>query len=164
MTRMDDDAPTVDLLVNGRSYPVVADPQTPLVYVLRNDLGLVGTRFGCGEQACGSCAVLVDGAVVPSCEVPLASIAGRPVTTVECGDDPWLAHLRDAFVAEQAAQCGACSSGMLITAAALLARTASPDEHAVRTALEGNICRCGTHARIVRAVLRAAAAGAGAHG
>ena len=146
----------ITLKVNGQVHGVELDPQTPLVYALRNDLGLVGTRFGCGQQQCGACHVLVDGSVIASCELPVAGAEGRAITTVESTDDPRLDALRRAFVVEQAAQCGACSSGMLITAAALLARTPVPDEPEVRHALHANICRCGTHQRIVRAVLRAA--------
>jgi nicotinate dehydrogenase subunit A len=144
------------LTVNGQVHGVALDPQTPLVYALRNDLGLVGTRFGCGQQQCGACHVLVDGIVTASCELPVASAEGHAIVTVESTDDPRLDALRRAFVVEQAAQCGACSSGMVVTAAALLARTPLPDESDVRHALQANICRCGTHQRIVRAVLRAA--------
>jgi nicotinate dehydrogenase subunit A len=147
----------MSLNVNGQLHRVVVEPQAPLVYVLRNDLGLVGTRFGCGEQQCGACHVLVDGVVTASCELPVASAEGRAITTVENTDDPRLDALRRSFVAEQAAQCGACSSGMLTTAAGLLAREQHPDESDVRAALDANICRCGTHQRILRAVLRAAA-------
>jgi nicotinate dehydrogenase subunit A len=143
--------------VNGRMHRVALDPQTPLVYALRNDLGLVGTRFGCGEQQCGACHVLVDGAVSASCQLPVSSTEGCAITTIENADDAHLDALRRSFVAEQAAQCGACSSGMLITAAALLAHEPGPDESDIRHALDANICRCGTHQRIVRAVLRAAA-------
>jgi nicotinate dehydrogenase subunit A len=146
------------LRVNGQTHGVELEPQTPLVYALRNDLGLVGTRFGCGQQHCGACHVLVDGAVTASCELPVARAEGCSITTVESVDDPRLDALRRAFIVEQAAQCGACSSGMLITAAALLARTPLPDERDVRHALHANICRCGAHQRIVRAVLRAARA------
>jgi len=147
----------MSLNVNGRMHRVVVEPQTPLVYALRNDLGLVGTRFGCGEQQCGACHVLVDGVVTASCERAVSSAEGCAITTVENTDDRRLAALRQSFVAEQAAQCGACSSGMLITAAGLLAREPHPDESDVRAALDANICRCGTHQRILRAVLRAAA-------
>jgi nicotinate dehydrogenase subunit A len=146
----------MSLNVNGQMHRVVVEPQTPLVYALRNDLGLVGTRFGCGEQQCGACHVLVDGVVTASCELPVSSAEGCAITTVENRDDRRLAALRQAFVTEQAAQCGACSSGMLITAAGLLAREQHPDESDVRAALDANICRCGTHQRILRAVMRAA--------
>ena len=125
------------LFVNGQDHGVEVDPHTPLVYALRNDLGLVGTRFGCGRQQCGACHVLVDGTVAASCELTVARAEGCAITTVENTDDPRIDALRRAFVVEQAAQCGACSSGMLITAAALLARTPLPDETQVRHALRG---------------------------
>ena len=144
------------LHVNGRRHRVVLDPETPLVYALRNDIGLVGTRFGCGQQQCGACHVLIDGAVTASCEFPTGSAEPCEITTVECESDPRLDALRRAFIGEQAAQCGACSSGMLISAAALLARIPLPNEADVRRALNANICRCGTHQRIVSAVIRAA--------
>ena len=144
------------LFVNGQHHDIAVDPHTPLVYALRNDLGLVGTRFGCGRQQCGACHVLVDGTVAASCELTVAGAEGHAISTVENTDDPRIEALRRAFVVEQAAQCGACSSGMLVTAAALLARTPRPDEPEVRQALHANICRCGTHQRIVRAVIRAA--------
>lgn len=147
----------IHLYVNGRMHGVELDSHTPLIYALRNDLGLVGTRFGCGEQQCGACHVLVDGVVIASCELPVSSAEGCTITTIENTDDPRLDALRRAFVVEQAAQCGACSSGMLITAAALLASEPDPPESQVRRELNSNICRCGTHQRIIRAVLRAAA-------
>jgi nicotinate dehydrogenase subunit A len=147
----------IHLYVNGRTYGVELDSHTPLIYALRNDLGLVGTRFGCGEQQCGACHVLVDGVVTASCELPVSNAEGCAITTIENTDDPRLEALRRAFVVEQAAQCGACSSGMMITAAALLASEPSPLESQIRRALQANICRCGTYQRIVRAVLRAAA-------
>jgi nicotinate dehydrogenase subunit A len=146
----------VKLVVNGASHEVDAPPSTPLVYVLRNDLGLIGTRFGCGQSQCGACYVLIDGVVEASCETPVSSAAGRDVTTVDTTASPVFDRLRRAFVDEQAAQCGYCLSGMLVTAAALLARVSKPSEQAVREALDGNLCRCGAHNRIVRAVLRAA--------
>lgn len=135
---------------------MVVDPSTPLVYVLRNDLGLVGTRHGCGAEQCGACHVLVGGVVRASCVLPVAAAAEHDITTVEHPDDPVFAALRRAFVVEQAAQCGACSAGMLVTAAGLLRSTPRPDEAAVRRALQSNLCRCGSHQRIVRAVGRAA--------
>lgn len=145
----------ITLRVNGEDHRVVLDPATLLVHALRNDLGLVGTRLGCGAQQCGACHVLVDGAVIASCQLPVEQAAERSVTTVEHPSDPILDALRRAFVSEQAAQCGACSSGMLVTAAGLLATTRQPDAHQVRQALHANICRCGSHQRIVRAVVRA---------
>jgi len=143
------------LRVNGEDREVPAGPDTPLIYALRNDLGLKGTKFGCGLGVCGACTVLVDGRPVPACETPMWSVAGRSVTTVEGLD---AGKLREAFLAEQAGQCGYCLSGILVRAAALLAANPSPTADEVRAALDGNLCRCGAHNRIVRAVLRAAAA------
>jgi nicotinate dehydrogenase subunit A len=132
---------------------VEGDPDTPLLDVLRGDLGLVGSRFGCGVGLCGACFVLLDGHPAPACDTPLWSAAGRAVTTVEgLRGHPLL----DAFLAEQAAQCGYCLSGILVSAAALLAREPHPDEAAVKGALDRHLCRCGAHGRMVRAVLRAA--------
>ena len=142
--------------VNGAVLSVQADPDARLVDVLRDELGLVGTRLGCGENACGACHVLMDGRSVAACDTPLWATAGHAVTTVE-GLQP---ALRDAFEAEQAAQCGYCSSGMLVAAAALLRQQPRPSDAQVRQALDGHLCRCGAHNRIVRAVLRAAAASA----
>jgi nicotinate dehydrogenase subunit A len=142
--------------VNGARHTLDADPATPLLDVLRDELGLKGTRFGCGAGECGACQVLVDGRSTAACTTPLAAVAGTEVTTVE-GLDPRLAA---AFVAEQAAQCAYCSAGMLVGAAALLRRTPRPSDAEVRAALDGHLCRCGAHNRIVRAVLRAARAGA----
>jgi nicotinate dehydrogenase subunit A len=142
------------LTVNGEEHPVPAAPDTPLLYVLRNDLGLTGTKFGCGLGVCGACTVLVDGEPVHACETPVSAVAGREVTTVEgLGAGP----LPRAFLDEQAGQCGYCLAGILVRAAALLASNPSPTTDEVRTALDGNLCRCGAHNRIVRAVLRAAA-------
>ena len=148
----------MEITVNGSAHSVDVEPRTPLVYVLRNDLGLVGTRFGCGQSQCGACYVLVDDRVVASCETPVESVAGRQVTTVDVAGSAVFDALRRAFVAEQAAQCGYCLSGIVVSAAALLSRDPRPTEAAVREALDGNLCRCGAHNRIVRAVLRAAAA------
>ena len=144
--------PMTTLTVNGAEHAVQADPKTPLLDVLRDELGLKGTRFGCGAGECGACHVLVDGASQASCNLPLWAVLGKAVTTVE-GLPPSLA---DAFVVEQAVQCGYCSSGVLIAAAALLRRQPQPAEADVRSALDGHLCRCGAHNRIVRAVLRAA--------
>ena len=145
------------LTVNGVGRQVDAEPHTPLVYVLRNDLGLVGTRFGCGANQCGACFVLVEGHALPSCDTPLWSVGSAEVTTVEgLAATRVGAALQQAFLAEQAGQCGYCLSGMLIAAAALLHANPDPSEADVRTALDRNLCRCGSHNRIVRAVLRAA--------
>lgn len=149
----------VTLTVNGTVRTVDADPGTPLSDVLRNDLRLKGTRFGCGDDQCGACNVLIDGAAVASCSTPLWSAAGRSITTVEGLGTPGAPHrLQQAFLDLQAAQCGYCTSGMLVSAAALLARNAQPTAKDVRSALDRNLCRCGAHNRIVRAVLRAARA------
>lgn len=149
------------LRINGSEHLVQAQEQAPLLDVLRNACGLKGTRFGCGSGECGACNVLVDGVSVPSCDTPVSAAAGKDIVTVEglaVGGQPGV--LQQAFLAEQAGQCGYCLSGILATATALLARTPNPSEAQVRTALDGHLCRCGAHNRIVRAVLRAAAAGA----
>ena len=146
------------LLVNGREQPVTAKDDASLLDVLRNTLKLKGTRFGCGDEQCGACFVLVDGRAVASCTTPLWSVVGKAVTTVEGLGSPDSPHpLQRAFIDEQAAQCGYCTSGMLMSAAALLSRTPRPSEAEVKAALDGNLCRCGSHNRIVRAVLRASA-------
>ena len=148
-----------ELTVNGARRRVEAEPDTPLLYVLRNDLGLTATRFGCGAAQCGACMVLVNGQPVASCDVPLWSVAQASITTVEglAANEPGeLSALQQAFLDEQAAQCGYCISGMLIAATAFLARNEAPNEEQIRSALDLNLCRCGTHDRIVRAVLRAA--------
>lgn len=145
---------SVRLEVNGRVHAVVTDADVPLLTVLREDVGLSGPRFGCGIGECGACQVLVDGRPAASCDMPAWFAEGKAVTTVE-GLPPALA---DSFVAEQAGQCGYCLSGVLVAAHALLEAEHHPDDGAVRRALDGNLCRCGSHNRIVRAVLRAAAA------
>jgi nicotinate dehydrogenase subunit A len=146
-----------ELLVNGARRSVAAAPDTPLLYVLRNDLGLVGSRYGCGTGQCGACFVLVDGRAVASCDTPLWSVAGKAVTTVEgLTKDGKLHPVQEALIAEQAAQCGYCISGIAIAAVALLNQKENPSEPEVRAALDRNLCRCGAHNRIVRAVLRAA--------
>ena len=143
--------------VNGTEHTLEADGRTLLLDVLRNTLGLKGTRFGCGAEQCGACFVLVDGHAVAACMTPLWAVERKSVTTVEGLGRPETPHpLQQAFIAEQAAQCGYCTSGMLISAAALLERTPRPSEAEVRQALERNLCRCGSYNRAVRAVLRAA--------
>jgi nicotinate dehydrogenase subunit A len=148
------------LRVNGGNREVESDDaDVPLLYVLRNDLGLTGTRFGCGLAQCGACTVLVDGRAVRSCSAPARSAVGHNVVTIEgLGSPDRPDPLQAAFIAEQAAQCGYCTAGMVMSARALLARTPRPTEPQVRDALAGNLCRCGAHARVIRAVLRAAAA------
>ncbi len=140
------------LLVNGQACTLHAPAEARLLDVLREDLGLKGTRMGCGANACGACHVLLDGRSVASCDTPIWACEGRAVVTVEGLPEV----LRQAFLDEQAAQCGYCSSGMMASAAALLARNARPTDAQVRTALDGHLCRCGAHNRIVRAVLRVA--------
>ena len=149
---------TLSLTVNGQTRDVEADPDATLLDVLRDGLDLKGAKFGCGQGACGACAVLVDGRPVASCDTPMWSVAGRAVTTVE-GLAGRSHPLVAAFVAEQAAQCGYCIPGILVSAAALLAENPRPDAAAVVAALEGHLCRCGAHRRIIRAVLRAADGG-----
>lgn len=146
-----------NLQINGRICAVEAEENTPLIYVLRHDCGLKGTRFGCGSGQCGSCHVLLDDASVPSCDTPLWAAEGKPLTTVEGLGTGGVPHpLQQAFIDEQAAQCGYCLSGILIRAAALLKVNPDPSDAEVRRALDQHLCRCGTHNRIVRAVLRAA--------
>ncbi len=145
------------LQVNGGERTVQADENTPLLYVLRNDLGLKGTRFGCGAGQCGSCHVLMDGVSVPACDTPLWAAQGKTLVTIEgMAQGAVLDPLQQAFIDEQAAQCGYCLSGILVTAKALLQNNPQPTEHDVKQALDPHLCRCGSHNRIVRAVLRAA--------
>ncbi|MCJ2110691.1 (2Fe-2S)-binding protein [Methylobacterium sp. E-025] len=149
----------MSLDVNGRVAPVsVDDPDTPLLYVLRDDLGLHGPRFGCGLGQCGACTVHVDGQAVRSCITPVSSLkAGAKIVTLEGLGTLDKPHpVQAAFIAEQAAQCGYCINGMIMQSAALLNETPKPNETAIRQALAPNLCRCGTHQRIVRAVQRAA--------
>ena len=144
------------ITVNGRQHEVKAAPDTPLLYVLRNELELNGPKFGCGLAQCGACTVHIDGKPVRSCSVPVSQVNGK-VTTLEGLGTPEKPHpLQQAFVAEQAAQCGYCANGMIMTAAAFLEKNPKPSEQQIRTALDGNLCRCGTHMRILRAVKRAA--------
>ena len=142
------------LQVNGEVHDVASDPQTPLLYVLRNDLRLKGTRFGCGSGQCGACMVIVDGKALQSCDVPVSAVEGKAVETIESLGGSH--RLQRSFVAEQAAQCGYCVSGILMSAKALLDAEPHADDSRIRQALEGNLCRCGTHARILRAIRRVA--------
>jgi aerobic-type carbon monoxide dehydrogenase small subunit (CoxS/CutS family) len=146
------------LRVNGEEHRVAADGGTPLIFALRNDLGLTATKLGCALEQCRSCTVLVDGAPRTSCTTPLEAVGAAEVTTLEglAGTDRFAA-LRDAFLEEQAAQCGYCLPGILVAAQALLDRTTRPTRAEIVTALEGHLCRCGSHPRILRAVERAAA-------
>ena len=149
--------PTFSLTVNGEPRTVeVRDPDEPLLYVLRNRLHLTGAKFGCGLGQCGACTVLADGAAVRACTLPVAKAAGRRITTIEGLGSPDKPHpLQAAFIAEQAAQCGYCVAGMVMTGAALLARKPNATREDAQQALGGNLCRCGTHDRILRAVVRA---------
>jgi nicotinate dehydrogenase subunit A len=148
----------ISLTVNGRAVSLAADPDTPLLDVLRNHLGLVGTRFGCGLEQCGCCMVLIDGEPTKSCGKALSTVAGKAVTTVEGLGTPEKPHpLQQAFLDEQAGQCGYCLAGILVSAKALLDRNPAPTRGEIALALDDNICRCGSHVRILRAVERAAA-------
>ena len=143
--------------VNGASHTVDADAETPLLYVLRNDLKLKGARFGCGLGQCGACMVIIDGKAVMSCDIPLSAVAGKAITTIEgIGGGERLHPLQQAFIEEQAAQCGYCVSGIIMTAKALLDATPRASDAEIKAALERNLCRCGTHQRILRAIQRAA--------
>jgi nicotinate dehydrogenase subunit A len=148
------------LHVNGQTAQIsVDDPNMPLLYALRNDLGLHGPRFGCGLGQCGACTVHIDGNAVRSCITPLSSVGNRDVVTLEGLGTPEKPHpMQQAFIDEQAVQCGYCINGMIMEAAAFLAKTRNPSEEQIREALASNLCRCGTHLRILRAVKRAAAA------
>jgi aerobic-type carbon monoxide dehydrogenase small subunit (CoxS/CutS family) len=147
------------LRVNGRNHEIRADAATPLVYVLRNELGLTGTKLGCGLEQCGACAVLVDGKSVLSCDAPVAQFVGRDIRTIETPDEPVLAKVKAAFVEAGAAQCGYCIPGLVIAATALLKKSAHPVEGEIRAALQPHLCRCGTHARILAAVRKLASEG-----
>ena len=158
---------TVTLKVNGAARAVeVSDPETPLLYVLRNDLALTGAHFGCGLAQCGACTVLLDGQAARSCVTPLSAVGSRAVTTVEgLGSPEHPDPVQAAFIAEQAAQCGYCTAGLVVAARAFLDETRAqgrtPREDDVKQALSGNLCRCGSHVRVIRAVMRAARAMAG---
>ncbi len=147
----------ITLQVNGVSRTVDAEPDTPLLYVLRDDLALRGPRFGCGLAQCGACTVIMDGNAIRSCVTPAAKAAGRKVTTLEGLGSVEKPHaVQRAFIEEQAVQCGYCINGMIMTSKALLDKKANPSDREIRQALAGNLCRCGTHPRIIRAVKRAA--------
>lgn len=147
------------LKVNGKTRQVAAEPDTPLLYVLRNDLELNSPKFGCGLAQCGACTVLIDGKAALSCITPAGAVGDDEIATLEGLGTPDNLHpLQAAFIAEQAAQCGYCTAGMIISAKDLLERNSRPSEREVREALSLNLCRCGTHTRIIRAVLRAARA------
>jgi len=150
---------TISLKVNGATRTVPAEPDTPLLYILRNDLALNGAKFGCGLSQCGACTVLIDGQPVRSCVTEVGSVAKSEITTIEGLGSTQKPHpLQQAFIDEQAVQCGYCINGMIMTAKALLDRLPHPTETQVREGLALNLCRCGTHNRIVRAVMRASQA------
>ena len=149
----------ITLTVNGVERKVAAEPDTPLLYVLRNDLKLKGAKFGCGLGQCGSCMVLIDGNTATACDTPLWAAAGKAVTTIEgLGTLDAPNALQRAFIDEQAVQCGYCISGMVMSATALLGRNPDPTEADIAKALERNLCRCGTQVRIIRAIRKAAEA------
>ncbi len=153
---------SVTLHVNGRDHEVsLTDDDMPLLYVLRGELALTATKFGCGLGQCGTCTVLVDGKAIRSCSVAAGTLAGRDIVTAEGLGSPGKPHpVQAAFIAEEAAQCGYCTNGMVMSAVALLRAAPHPSEALVRRALAGNLCRCGFHPRVLRAVLRAAGGGA----
>lgn len=148
----------ISITVNGRPHAVVAQAETPLLYVLRNETGCKGVRYGCGAGHCGTCAVIIEGKPVLSCDVPVSAVAGKSILTIEGIGSMEQPHpLQRAFVEEQAAQCGYCATGIIMTAKALLDANPSPSDNDIKQALAKNLCRCGTHQRILRAVKRAAA-------
>jgi nicotinate dehydrogenase subunit A len=148
----------IEIVVNGTRHRVEAGPETPLLSVLRDDLGLTGTKYGCGEGQCGACTVLLEGVAVKSCITRLSSAAGKRITTIEGLASGGVLHpVQQAFLRAGAMQCGFCTSGMIVAGAALLASKPDPSEQEIRQSLEGNLCRCGTYPRIVAAVRMAAA-------
>jgi len=148
---------TIRLTVNGRIHDVDAAPDTALLYVLRNDLALNGPKYGCGLGECGTCTVLIDGAAARACVIPIDGCVGRDITTLEgLGSRDHPDPVQAAFIQEQAAQCGYCLNGMIMTTKALLAINSRPSEHELREALRYNLCRCGAHVEILRAAMRAA--------
>lgn len=149
---------SIDLHVNGHRYEVDVEPELPLLYVLRNHLGLLGTRFGCGIGLCGACFVLIDGRAVASCQTPVAGIGSSDVTTIEKLSEGSGHPVQQALLDHQAAQCGYCISGIVVSAVALLQESGNPTAAEVAEALNDNLCRCGAHNRIIRAVLAAATA------
>jgi len=147
---------TTTLKVNGRDVTVDADPDTPLLWVLRADLQLTGTKFGCGMSLCGACTVHANGAAIRSCTTPLKDVAGQDITTIEGIEGPEIAALRAAWTTVDVVQCGYCQSGQLMSACALLKANPRPDADAIRAAMSGNLCRCGTYQRIEEAIVLAA--------
>src|SRR5512143_2508661 len=149
----------ITVIVNGAQRSVDVDPETPLLWVLRDTLGLTGTKYGCGVAQCGACTVHVDGEATRSCVTPVGSVAGKKITTIEGLSTDRSHPLQQAWIVEQVPQCGYCQSGMLMTAADLLARKPKPTDEEIDSALGGHVCRCGTYQRIRRAVHRAAGSG-----
>lgn len=148
----------IEFTVNGIQRTVEAEPETPVLEVLRNDLGLTGSKFGCGESECGACTVIVDGFATRCCQLPVSEVAGRQVNTIEgLAKDGKLHPLQQAFLDEDAMQCGYCVSGMIMNAYALLQRNQNPTEREVRDHMRGNVCRCCVYPRMTKAILRAAA-------
>jgi nicotinate dehydrogenase subunit A len=146
----------ISLKVNGKARVVDTDPDTPLLYVLRNDLNLKGPKFGCGLEQCGACTVIMDGKTARSCSVPVTDARNRPITTLEGLGSVARPHpLQKAFIEEQAGQCAYCMNGMIMTAKVLLDKNPRPTESEIKQALDKNLCRCGSHLRIVRAIKRA---------
>ena len=149
----------VALTINGQSHNIDVDPTTPLLWVIREQVGLTGTKYGCGIAQCGACTVHVDGAPLRSCQLPVGSLQGRAVTTIEAiGATPAGARVQRAWLDHEVIQCGYCQSGQIMSAAALLATTPAPDDADIDAAMSGNICRCGTYVRIREAIRMAAAA------
>ena len=148
---------SLTLHINGQEHRIDADPTTPLIYVLRNDLGLKGAKFGCGLEQCGACLVIVDGETEYACNTPAGAFEGRHIVTIEgIGTPENLDPIQQAFIEERAAQCGFCTPGMIVAAKALLQTNPDPNKDEIRQALSQNLCRCGSHASILKAVLRAA--------
>ena len=155
---MPDETNEIVLVVNEKPHTVQSGPDTPLLYVLRNELGLMGPHFGCGEEQCGACMVLVGDKARPSCILPISEVGRTRITTLEgLAAEDELHPVQRAFLEDQASQCGYCLNGMIITTAALLWKTPHPSDRQIRTSLDENLCRCGAHSRILRAVQRAAA-------
>jgi aerobic-type carbon monoxide dehydrogenase small subunit (CoxS/CutS family) len=151
---------SIRLIVNGRTHPLDVDPETPLLWVLRETLGLTGTKYGCGAGLCGACTVLLDGEPARACQITAVQAVDKPITTIE-GLSPDHQHpLQQAWLAEQVPQCGYCQSGQILSAAALLAKNPDPSDADIDRALSANLCRCGTYPRIRRAIHRAAKGGA----
>ncbi len=154
---MQNNKEAIQLTVNGKKHSLELDPETPLLYALRNQANTYGPKYGCGLGQCGSCMILLDGQAVMSCTIPVMAAEGKAVVTLSglSGEDGSLHPVQQAFIDEQAAQCGYCTSGMILSAVALLQQNSSPGEAEIRQALQNNLCRCGTQPRVIRAVRRA---------